>query len=92
MNTYIGIGKINDISVNGKVLKFNFAVQQEKPCSVPCVLFHPDDEAKKFVEQMQTQRKVVWLQGRISMYEYEYQGKTITKIQVITYPSGLKPI
>ena len=92
MNTFIGIGKINDTSVNGKVLKFNLAIQQERPCSVPCVLFHPDDELKQFVGQLQTKRQIVWLQGRISSYEFEYQGKSRRKIQVVTYPSGLKPI
>ncbi len=66
MNTFIGIGKIVDVYLNGKVLKFNLAIQQEKPCYVPCVLFHPDDEVKQFVEQLQTRRQVVWLQGRVA--------------------------
>ena len=92
MNNFIGIGTISDTALNGKVLKFDLAIQQEKPCHVPCVLFHPDDEVKQFVEQLQTKRQIVWLQGRVASYEFEYQGKLRKKIQVVTYPSGLEPI
>ncbi len=92
MNTFIGIGRIVDSSLNGKVMKFDLAIQQEKPCLVPCVLFHPDDEVKEFVEQLQTKRQIVWLHGRVSIYEFEYQARTIRKIQVVAYPKSIKPI
>ncbi len=92
MNIFAGIGKIVDANLNGKVLKFNLAILQEKPCYVPCVLFDPDDEVRKFVEQLQNTEKVVWLKGRISSYEFESQGRTIRKIDVVTYPKSIKPI
>ncbi len=92
MNAFTGIGRIVDSSLNGKVLKFDLVIQQEKPCSVPCVLFRPDDEVKEFVEQLQTKRQIVWLQGRVTRYEFEYQGKQRRKIQVVTYPTGIRPI
>jgi len=92
MNIFAGIGRIIDANLSGKVLKFDLAILQEKPCYVPCVLFDPDDEVRKFVEQLQTREKVVWLQGRVSSYEFESQGRTIRKIDVITYPKSIKPI
>ena len=92
MNNFIGIGRIADTALNGKVLKFDLTIQQDKPCYVPCVLFHPDDEVKQFVEQLQTKRQIVWLQGRVASYEFEYQGRTIRKIQVVAYPKSIKPI
>ena len=92
MNTFVGIGKIVDVNQNGKVLKFSLAVQQEKPCYVPCVLFDPDDKVKKFMDDLQTKEQTVWLQGRISSHEFEYQGKTIRKIEVVSYPNGIRII
>ncbi len=92
MNSFIGIGRILDTSLNGKVMKFNLAIQQEKPCYVPCVLFGPTDEVKLLVEQLQTAQQIVWLQGRVASYEFEYQGRTIRKIEVVTYANGIKTI
>lgn len=92
MNTFIGIGKINDTFVSGKVLKFNLAIEQGKPCFIPCVLFDTSDKVKNFIEQLQASDQVVWLQGRVSSYEYEYNGKTIRKIEVVSYASSIKPI
>jgi len=92
MNIFAGIGKIVEVNMNGKVLKFNLAVLQEKPCYVPCVLFDPDDEVIKFVEQLQLNKKVVSLQGRISSYEFESQGRSIRKIDVVTFPKNIRPI
>jgi hypothetical protein len=92
MNTFIGIGKISDIYVNGRVMKFTFAIKQEKPCYVPCVLFDPDDEVKEFVDKLQTSEQFVSLQGRVSSYDFEYQGKPIRKIEVITYAGSIKTI
>jgi hypothetical protein len=92
MNSFIGIGKIADTSLNGRVLKFNLCVQQQKPCLVPCVLFDPTDEAKAFVDELQTGQQVVWLRGRVASYEFEYQGRIIRKIQVVTYARSIKPI
>jgi hypothetical protein len=92
MNQFIGLGKIADIAVNGRVLKFDLAIQQEKPCFVPCILFDPTDEVKEYFDQLQTKQQVVWLQGRVAMNEFEYQGRTIRKIQVITYANGVKAV
>ena len=92
MNQFAGIGKIVDSYANGRVFKFNLAVKQEKPCFVPCVLFDPDDEIKDHLQQLQTTEQLVWLQGRIASYEFEYQGKTRRKIDIITYPKAIKTI
>ena len=92
MNVFIGIGKIIETYVNGRVLKFTLSINQEKPCLVPCFIFDPDDEVKRFVEQLQSSEQLISLQGRISSYEYEYQGKTIRKIEVLTYAGNIKTI
>ena len=92
MNNFIGIGKIVDSAENGRVLKFDLAIQQERPCFVPCILFDPSDEVKESVDQLQTKNRAVWLQGRVAMNEFEYQGRTIRKIQVVTYANGIRPI
>ncbi len=92
MNNFIGIGKIVDSAQNGRVLKFDLAIQQERPCFVPCILFDPSDEVKESVDQLQTKNRAVWLQGRVAMNEFEYQGRTIRKIQVFTYANGIRPI
>ncbi len=39
MNIFAGTGKIIDVNLNSKVLKFNLASEQGKPCLIPCVLF-----------------------------------------------------
>jgi hypothetical protein len=92
MNLFIGIGKIFDVYLNGRVLKFTLAIQQEKPCNIPCLIFDPSDEVREFVEHLQTTKQIVWLQGRVASYEFENQGKTIRKIEVITYPRSIKTI
>ncbi|MBU4000584.1 single-stranded DNA-binding protein [Patescibacteria group bacterium] len=92
MNIFAGTGKIIDVNLNSKVLKFNLANEQGKPCLIPCVLFDTSDEVRNFIEQLQTSGQVVWLQGRVSSYEYEYNGKTIRKIQVISNASIIKTI
>lgn len=92
MNNFIGIGKIVDSAENGRVLRFNLAIQQQRPCFVPCILFDPTDDVKESLDQLQTKNQVVWLQGRVAMNEFEYQGRTIRKIQVVTYANGIRPI
>ena len=92
MNNFIGIGKIVDSAENGRVLKFDLAIQQQRPCFVPCILFDPTDEVKESVDQLQTKNQIVWLQGRVAMNEFEYLGRTIRKIQVVTYANGIRPI
>ncbi len=92
MNIFAGVGKIIGVSLNGKVLKFNLAILQEKPCYVPCVLFDPNDEVMKFIEQLQAKGNVVSLQGRVSSYEFESNGRTIRKIDIVTFPKSIRPI
>ena len=92
MNNFIGIGKIHDVYLNGRVLKFTLSIHQEKPCNVPCLIFDPDHEVKEFVEKLQTTEQVVWLQGRVASYEFEHRGKTIRNIEFVTYARGIKTI
>lgn len=92
MNLFIGIGNIVDVSENGKVLKFALALKQEKPCYVTCVLFDPNDELKELISQLAQSDKLVWLQGRASSYEFESQGRTIRKLEIVTYGNGIKPL
>jgi hypothetical protein len=92
MNLYVGIGRIADIKANGRVLKFTLDVQQERPCHAPCILFDPDDEVKKFMEELQKTKQLVWLQGRISSNEFEYQGKTIRRTEILTYANSIRTI
>jgi hypothetical protein len=92
MNVFIGVGKINNINLNGRILKFNLAIKQEKPCNVPCVLFDPDEETKAKVAQFEISKRIVWLKGRASTYEFEIRGKPICKLEIVTYPGSIKPI
>ena len=92
MNLFVGVGKIMDVSVNGRVLKYNLFVQQERPCYVPCLIFDPDDEIKASLEQLQSSEQVVWLQGRIASSEFESKGRIIRKIEVLTYGKSIKKI
>ncbi len=85
MNNFIGIGKIIDVHINGKVLKFTLAIKQEKPCYVPCLIFDPNDRTKDSMETLKASEQIVSLQGKISSYDFEYQGRIIRKIEVITY-------
>lgn len=92
MNIFAGVGRIIDAGIKGKVLKFNLASEQGKPCFIPCVLFDTSDEVRNFIEQLQTSGQVVWLQGRVSSYDYEYNARTIRKIEVVSYASSIKPL
>ncbi len=71
MNLFVGIGKITNAYENGRVLKFTLDIKQERPCSVPCLIFDPDDEIKGFIKQAQSDQQLVWLKGKISTYEFE---------------------
>jgi hypothetical protein len=92
MNIFVGIGKIVDAYSNGKVLRFNLAVKQEKSCLVPCVLFDPNTEIKKFIEHLQTRGQIVWLQGKLASYEFEHQGKKLQKVNIVAFARSIKPI
>lgn len=92
MNLFIGIGKIVDSNFNGKILKFDLAISQAKPCLVPCLIFDPNNEVKKFVEHLESTGKVVWLQGKIASYEFEHRGNKVRKIDVVTYGNSIKTI
>jgi len=92
MNTFIGIGTIEEVDMNGKVLKFNLSLQQEKPCVVPCIIFDPNEEIKAALAQSEATMQTVWLQGRIISNDYEFNGRTVRKISVMTYPSLIRPV
>ena len=92
MNNFIGIGTIVDVDMNGKALKFNLSLQQDRPCVIPCIIFDPNNEIKELLAQSEATVQTVWLQGRIISNEYEFNGKTVRKISVMTYPSNIRPI
>jgi hypothetical protein len=92
MNLFAGIGKIVDVNQNGKALKFTLATEQEKPCYIPCLIFNPTDEVKEKIEQLRSIEQAVWLQGKVSSYEFEYQGRTIRKIEIVTFANSIKTI
>jgi hypothetical protein len=92
MNLFIGIGVITDVYLNGRALKFTLAIQQEKPCNIPCLIFDPTDEVKEFVDNLQSTKQEVWLQGRVASYEFESRGKPIRKLEVITWPRNIRAI
>ena len=92
MNIFIGIGKIKDVRINGKVLKFNFFILQKRTCLIPCVIFSPDKETQNYIQNLQTAQQFVWLKGIVASNEFEYKGKQIRKIDILTYASSIKPI
>jgi hypothetical protein len=92
MNIFIGVGTIIDVQTNGKVMKFNLSIQQEKPCIIPCVVFDPADEIKKFITDVKSTAQVVWMQGKISSSEYDYNGKTVRKITVVPFVKSIRVI
>lgn len=92
MNIFAGTGRIIDAEVKGKVLKFNLVEEQGKPCFIPCVIFDFDEEDKNYIEQLQAGKNIVWLKGRVASYDYEYNGKSIRKIEIVSYASSIKPL
>lgn len=92
MNVFIGIGKIKNVNLNGRLLKFNLATKQEKPCNIPCILFDPDEEIKKMMEQFVEAKSIVELKGRVSTYEFKVRQKIITKCEIVAYPGSIKKV
>lgn len=89
MNLFVGVGIITDAFENGRILKFTLAVNQERPCNVPCLIFDPDQKIKDFIEQVRKEQKFVWLKGKISTYEYEFKGKKGVKVEVVSHPKTI---
>ncbi len=92
MNVFIGVGRIKDINIIGRLLKFSLVLKQEKPCRVPCILFDPDEDVKRNVGQLEESKKIVWLKGRASTYEFEVHGKPLCRFEIVAYPGSIKPI
>lgn len=92
MNVFIGVGRICNIDLKGRILKFNLAIKQEKPCRVPCVIFDPDEGIKKTMEQFEKSKTIVWLHGRASTYEFEFHGKIVKKFEIMVYAYSIRPI
>ena len=92
MNLFIGIGKIVDVKLNGKVLKFGFVISQERPCYLSCLIFNPNDETAERIKQLQASKQTVWLQGKLSCSKLENPGITIIKTEVVTYAGSIRPI
>ena len=92
MNVFIGVGTIVDVQANAKVLKFDLSLQQDKQCNVPCVVFNPDTEAANLIDNLQVTGEPVWLQGKISVNEFENNGKTYKYISIVVYPRNIKPL
>jgi hypothetical protein len=92
MNLFIGVGKIVSAQEKGNALRFSLALSQEKPCSVPCLMFYPDDKARRLVEGLKANGETVWLQGKVVRAEYEFRGNIVSRFAVITYPKAVKTI
>jgi len=92
MNVFIGIGKIADVKHYGKVSRFNLVTEHGKPCHIPCLMFDPDDEVRKLIERLESSRKCVWLQGRLSSYDFEHGNRVIRKVDVLTHPKSIRII
>lgn len=92
MNIFAGVGKISDVYINGRIFKFNLSITQKKPCVVPCVIFDPDESVQKSIENLQYSESIVGLKGQLASYEFEFKGKQVRKLEVITYPNSIKPI
>lgn len=93
MNQFNGVGKINEVTPNGKVLKFILAISQEKKsCNVPCLIYEPSDQTKKFLKGLCMNEQLVCLSGKLSVYEFVSHGKTIRKVEVFTYVNNIKAI
>lgn len=92
MNIFIGVGNIIDVQISGKVMKFNLSLQQDKPCAIPYILIDPADEIIDKISDFESEEQVVWLQGKISCSEYEYNGRTVKKIVLYPYARSMKPI
>jgi hypothetical protein len=89
MNLFVGIGRITDAFENGRMLKFTLSVHQERPCNVPCLIFDPNCGIKDFIQQVQKEQKFVWLKGKISTYEYEFKGKKVVMVEVVSHPKTI---
>ena len=93
MNVFVGIGKISELHFKDKIMKFCFAVQEDKPCKVPCVVFDPSADYIRRLEDYQQRGQLIWLHGRVSSFELELKGYRIArKIEVMTYAKGIQPI
>ncbi len=92
MNAFIGIGRIVNVQTYGKVLKFNLSLLQDKPCIIPCVVFNPTKEVTKSTSDLGSTGQLVWMQGKLSCNEYEYQGKTVRQIVLLPYVNSTKKI
>ena len=92
MNLFIGKGTIVDVNHNGKVLRFNLTIQQKNPCTVPCVIINPDDKTQNLINQLQESRQTVLITGRLSSFEFEHNGKTIRKLDMLTYATSIETL
>ncbi len=85
MNTFICLGRIASVESTDKVLRFTFSIEEKKPCVIPCVLFYPKEDAKQLIEDLFRSNTLVWLQGRVTVSEYESHGKTYRNVEIVTY-------
>ncbi len=92
MNSFAGIGRIKDIDVKAKVVKFNLVSEQGRPCTIPCVIINPSDDERLHLRGLLASEKIVWLRGYVSSHEYEYNGKTIRTMDVVSTASQIKAI
>lgn len=92
MNIFAGVGKIMNMYTNGKVLKFDLSILQKRPCIIPCLIFDTSDEVKSLIQELQTTEQTVWLKGIVASNEFEYKGKTIRKIEILTYANSIRSV
>ena len=46
--------------------------------------------ATQVIKELQTTGKIVWIHGKIASYEYDYHGKKIRNVEVVTYVNNIK--
>lgn len=90
MNLFIGKGKIIDVSLSEKVLRFNLTIQQKNPCIVPCVIINPDNKAHDQINKLHDSGQTVLITGRLSSFEFEHNGKTIRKLDLLTFTNNIE--
>ena len=89
MNIVIAIGKILEVNQDGKVLRFVLTIREKKPCNLPCLIFNPNEEVTRLLDQLKSTAGLVSVKGRLLSDEFEYQGRLIRKVEVVTYPQSV---
>jgi len=92
MNLFAGMGKIAEVKSWGKVLSFTVVTQQENPTFVPCRIFNPEENLVGYLSDLQNSGRLVWIQGRVSSYEFKGNYRPKRDVNIITYPKSIRLI